>query len=157
TEIWQTASDSNVNQAYGWIGRYFDNACTGADPTVGVALGTQMPQAFASPHPTGVTLNNPQNYRFSTGDTAANERAGTEKIYRHLNSAEEMSPGQDPATDNSGSSIGAIAGSPAAAGSPLDFLERTALDAQVSSDTILKMISSSKNQAPYPNSGLAGN
>src|SRR5690349_12905964 len=36
TEIWQTASDSERFEKYGWLGRYFDNACAGADPTVGV-------------------------------------------------------------------------------------------------------------------------
>src|SRR5579883_3316929 len=30
TEIWQTASDSQQVQRYGWLGRYFDNACAGA-------------------------------------------------------------------------------------------------------------------------------
>ncbi len=36
TEIWQTASDSDKLEKYGWIGRYFDSCCSGADPTVGV-------------------------------------------------------------------------------------------------------------------------
>ena len=31
TEIWQTASDSNKFEKHGWIGRYFDHACKGAD------------------------------------------------------------------------------------------------------------------------------
>jgi uncharacterized protein (DUF1501 family) len=39
TEIWQTASDSDRNLSEGWLGRYFDNCCSGADPTVGVAIG----------------------------------------------------------------------------------------------------------------------
>ena len=46
TEIWQTASDSNRIEKYGWLGRYFDNACAGADPTVGVTIGSQLPEAF---------------------------------------------------------------------------------------------------------------
>ena len=48
TEIWQTASDSEKFEKYGWLGRYFDNACAGRDPTVGVNIGRQMPQAFAA-------------------------------------------------------------------------------------------------------------
>src|SRR5215472_13456353 len=39
TEIWQTASDSERIEAYGWLGRYFDNTCSGCDPTVGVSIG----------------------------------------------------------------------------------------------------------------------
>src|ERR1035437_648711 len=48
TEIWQTASDSDKNVSEGWLGRYFDSCCAGADPTVGVAIGEEMPQAFAA-------------------------------------------------------------------------------------------------------------
>src|SRR6202051_2045170 len=46
TEIWQTASDAQQNLTKGWIGRYFDSCCAGADPTVGVVLGEQLPGAF---------------------------------------------------------------------------------------------------------------
>src|ERR1035438_7591683 len=64
TEIWQTASDSGRFERYGWLGRYFDNTCMGCDPTIGVSIGRQMPQAFAAARPTGISLENPQNYRF---------------------------------------------------------------------------------------------
>src|SRR6185369_1255111 len=57
TEIWQTASDSDRNEAYGWIGRYFDSCCNGADPTVGVTIGNQLPQAFYAKAPKGICLN----------------------------------------------------------------------------------------------------
>ena len=43
TEIWQTASDADQIEKYGWLGRYFDNACAGADPAVGVTIGSQLP------------------------------------------------------------------------------------------------------------------
>jgi uncharacterized protein (DUF1501 family) len=46
TEIWQTASDAHQNLTKGWIGRYSDNCCAGEDPTVGVVLGEQIPEAF---------------------------------------------------------------------------------------------------------------
>jgi len=39
TEIWQTASEADHTLSEGWLGRYFDNCCSGADPTVGVAIG----------------------------------------------------------------------------------------------------------------------
>ena len=51
TEIWQTASDADGNATEGWLGRYFDNCCAGADPTVGVSIGEEMPQAFARRSP----------------------------------------------------------------------------------------------------------
>ena len=64
TEIWQTASDSDKVEKYGWLGRYFDNCCAGADPTVGVTIGSQLPEAFFAKTPTGICFNNPQSYRF---------------------------------------------------------------------------------------------
>ncbi len=38
-DIWMTASASDRVENHGWIGRYFDHACSGADPTVGIAVG----------------------------------------------------------------------------------------------------------------------
>jgi uncharacterized protein (DUF1501 family) len=155
TEIWQTASDADKVEGYGWIGRYFDNACRGADPTVGVNIGRQMPQAFSAKTPTGISLDNPQSYRFIAGKPGANgEMNADEKSFRELNQ-----PGaDDPAastTENSGSSIGAIHGPTAHTGSVMDFLERTALDAEMSSDKILAITKRVESQATYPNSQLA--
>src|SRR5437764_13837280 len=64
TEIWQTASDADRNENEGWLGKYFDNCCAGADPTVGVAVGDQMPQAFVARTPTGVTFSKPEQFRW---------------------------------------------------------------------------------------------
>src|SRR5690242_8174789 len=44
TEIWQTASDADRTRSDGWLGRYFDNCCSGSDPTIGVAIGEETPQ-----------------------------------------------------------------------------------------------------------------
>jgi uncharacterized protein (DUF1501 family) len=149
TEIWQTASDSEKFEKYGWIGRYFDNACSGADPTVGVSVGRQMPQAFAARVPKGVSVDNPQNYRFIDSENGQ-EGKMMEQSYRELN-------GQT-ADENSGASIGSISGAPAPQkqhkGSVMDFLERTALDAQVSSDEIRAISARVDNKATYPGSQL---
>ncbi|HEX3720760.1 MAG TPA: DUF1501 domain-containing protein [Verrucomicrobiae bacterium] len=152
TEIWQTASDEDKVESYGWLGRYFDNACSGADPEVGVNIGRQTPQAFSAKTPTGISLENPQNYRFMAGRRMADgEMNGVEKSFRELNQ-----PAQDDGgADNPGATIGAISGSIAHHGSPLDFLERTALDAEVSSDKILAITRRVENQATYPTSQLA--
>jgi uncharacterized protein (DUF1501 family) len=147
TEIWQTASDSERFEKYGWIGRYFDNACAGSDPTVGVNIGRQMPQAFAAKTPKGVSVDNPQNYRFINSENGQDGQM-MEQSYRELNASEE----------NSGGSITAITG-PAQMqgqkrGSVMDFLERTALDAQVSSDEIRAISARVDNKATYPGSQL---
>ncbi len=148
TEIWQTASDSQTFEHYGWLGRYFDNACAGSDPTVGVNIGRQMPQAFAAKNPTGVSLENPQSYRFMSGERGNEDMTGTEESYRKLNQ------GETEMAENSGGTIGAINGSAHHSGSALDFLERTALDAQVSSDKILGIAGKVQNKATYPGSQL---
>jgi uncharacterized protein (DUF1501 family) len=149
TEIWQTASDPETFERYGWLGRYFDNACAGCEPTVGVSIGRQMPQAFAAHHPTGVSLDSPQNFRFMAGRARPAEAKETEASFRKLNQPDEEM------AENAGGTIGAIHGSIVQTGSPLDFLERTALDAQVSSDTIRAIASRNDNQAAYPQSQLA--
>jgi uncharacterized protein (DUF1501 family) len=147
TEIWQTASDADKNEAYGWIGRYFDNACKGADPTIGVNIGRQTPQAFSSPHPKGVSLDNPKNYRFVSSEHAKNgEMDAEERSYREMNGLQ--------VADFDAGSISSVHGSIKHTGSPLDFIERTALDAQVSSDKILAISRKVETKAKYPGSEL---
>ncbi len=150
TEIWQTASDSERFERYGWLGRYFDNTCSGCDPTLAISVGKQMPQAFSSKTPVGISLDNPQNYRFlPPGRASAAEKASEEESFRKLNqSDEEMA-------ENSGGTISAIHGAAPQTGSVLDFLERTALDAQISSDKIRAVAGRTENKAAYPASQLA--
>jgi uncharacterized protein (DUF1501 family) len=151
TEIWQTASDADKIEQYGWIGRYFDNACAGCDPTVGVTIGNQMPEAFFAKKPTGVCLNNPQNYRFVLGEhPKPGQMDLTEESYKKLNELDA-----NGADENSGGSIGMLAaGMPMQGGSAIDYIQRTALDAQVSSDEIRNISSRVQNQAVYPTSQL---
>jgi uncharacterized protein (DUF1501 family) len=148
TEIWQTASDAGEVAKYGWLGRYFDSECAGADPTVGVTIGSQLPQAFFAKHPKGVCFNNPQNYRFMSNGAA------TEESYKKLN---EVELADDGAGDmlNSGGSIAMLpAGMPMTGGKAVDFISRTALDAQHSSDQVRAIAAKVQNQAVYPQSQL---
>ncbi len=149
TEIWQTASDPDRPERYGWLGRYFDNACAGADPGVGISIGNQMPQSFMAKNQTGISLDNPQNYRFiPTERPRPGEMSSTEESFRKLNQPEEEM------AENSGGTIGAIHGPMEHTGSVLDFLERTALDAQISSDKIRAIAGRAGNGASYPGSQL---
>ncbi|MGH7937436.1 MAG: DUF1501 domain-containing protein, partial [Bryobacteraceae bacterium] len=150
TEIWQTASDSDRNESEGWIGRYFDNCCAGADPTVGVAIGAEMPEAFTARTPTGVVFSKPENFRFKSSDPQDESSSSEEYFYRQLNQGPEATiaaPG--------GGSIGAIPGATNSDLSAIDFLQRTALDAQMSSDKILEIARKSKTTVPYPPGRLA--
>jgi uncharacterized protein (DUF1501 family) len=154
TEIWQTASDSDKFDKYGWIGRYFDNDCGGADPTVGVAVEQQLPQSFFSKTLKGVCMTNPQNYRFMSGDHPhAGQADMVEASYEKLNDLTVTTA----ADENSGGSIGMLAtAKPMTGGRAVDFIERTALDAQVSSDQIRSIAARVQNQAQYPASQLGG-
>jgi len=140
TEIWQTASNAQTIERYGWIGRYFDNTCRGCDPTLGINVGRQMPQAFSAKNPVGVSLENPENYRFLDQDAASRQMEDHNLIL------EENS--------NSGGTIGSVDGLITPVGSPMDFLERTALDAQISSDKIRAVNQRITNKASYPASRL---
>lgn len=158
TEIWQTASDSDKIEKYGWVGRYFDNACAGADPAVGVVIGRQLPESFFAAKPKGICFDNPANYRFMANGTA------TEESYKKLNELEMSSalPDGGPGmasddTSNSGDSIGMLpAGLPMQGGKAVDFITRTALDAQQSSDEVRAIAARVQNQAVYPGSQLGG-
>jgi uncharacterized protein (DUF1501 family) len=148
TEIWQTASDSKRFEKYGWLGRYFDNACQGSDPTIGVNIGRQLPQAFAGPKPIGISLENPESYRLASSDTAdSGESASSMDFIRQMNAPADET--------DSGASIGSVSGKISSKLSPLDYLERTALDAQVSSEKILAISRKRTAQASYPASALA--
>ena len=78
TEIWHTASDANKFERHGWLGRYFDNACKGSDPTIGLSVGRQTPQAFTGPRPLGISLDNPETYKLAGSDAPEAIISGTE-------------------------------------------------------------------------------
>ena len=151
TEIWQTASDSEVISPYGWLGKYFDSCCKGADPTVGVAIGNQVPESFASENPTGVSFSRPEQYRFIDGDKTGDSQA----VYREMN---EPAPIMDPRMldENDGGSIGSLESAPPVnhRESTLQFLQRTALDAQMSSDKILSIAKKYPANVAYPHTPL---
>lgn len=148
TDIWQTASDADQFERQGWIGRYFDSCCAGEDPAVGVSVGRQSPLAFSARTPKGVTLSRPEQFRFmaeSAGDPAA-----TEAAFREMNAGETME------ADAAGASIQSLGGAGAmVGGDTMDYLRRTALDAQVSSDRILEITRRVRSSVTYPNSQLA--
>ena len=143
TEIWQTASDAQQTLTKGWIGRYFDNCCNGEDPTVGVALGEQLPEAFSAANPTGVAIGRPGNLGFDRENDPEEAR-----LFAGLN-------GLDPGS-MSGDSIGTLSGPNKSGMSALEYLQRTALDAQVSTDKIKKVLRGTKNEATYPKNQLGG-
>ncbi|MFT3992108.1 MAG: DUF1501 domain-containing protein [Luteolibacter sp.] len=148
TSIWETADPSNRSTT-GWLGRYFDNACGGSDPTIGISFNKTQPESFgATKHP-GICLNTPELYRWLY---SGGEKAQAEEFFASLNKPDDG--------ENSGASIampatgktGGVVGE-----SNLSFLERVALDARVSSDEILKIASKYKTTVRYEGTPLAKN
>jgi uncharacterized protein (DUF1501 family) len=153
TEIWQTASDADRNATEGWLGRYFDNCCAGADPTVGVAIGGEMPQAFAARNPTGVTFSRPEQFRWKSSEPNNGKMSQEEFFFRQLN--DPSSVDAPPAGAADGASIAALSGRNKTDVGTLDFLQRTALDAQLSSDKILAIARKYQSTVTYPQGQLA--
>ncbi len=151
TSIWETA-DTNNRTNTGWLGRYFDNACKGIDPTVGISFNKSTPEAFGAMRNSGVSLSSPELYRWIHG---GGDKAQAEEFFSELNQpmAAEETPSDGGSIDMpAGGKIGGVVGE-----SNLDFLERVALDAQVSSKKILEVASKHKTTVPYDGTPIARN
>jgi uncharacterized protein (DUF1501 family) len=142
TDIWESAQPDRDVVGSGWIGRYFDNACPGCDPHVGIAIGDSLPLAMQGEKTMPLSIQKPEAYRYQGRDRTN---------YEKLNAPTAM--GGDNLMLNTLAETTKyrkkIELTPA---SQLDFLERTAMDAQVSSDDILRMTSQHRaTNSNYPN------
>jgi len=126
-EIWQTASDADRVATKGWLGSYFDNACSGEDAAVGISLGRQLPQAFSG----------------DTGKGVASAVTGR-----------QQGNNEGPSMMEDGATITDFAGEGAVGGDVLDFLRRTDLDATVSSAKISEITNRIKIDREYPPTAL---
>lgn len=146
TEIWQTASDSDQTVSKGWLGRYFDNYCTGEGALAGVAVTPSLPQAFVGDAPSSINFASKKSLQ-RTGMSNGEGDDMMEEMFHTLNSPEDST--------TSGSSIQTVgAVSPDGGGSVLEFLERTAMDAQVGSEKITEVASRHETSIRFPGSGL---
>ncbi|MDP1580272.1 MAG: DUF1501 domain-containing protein [Candidatus Didemnitutus sp.] len=77
-EIWETASASEQFLSTGWLGRYFDNACSGLPEGTpyGVNISNEVPQSFLSEdaHPTFSIATNNRGSRGGRDNTALLEQ-----------------------------------------------------------------------------------
>jgi len=124
-DIWQSAQPQRESPASGWLGRYFDNACPGCDPHVGVALGQSLPLAMQGDKVLPLNLERPESYRYNGRDKTH---------YLRLNQG-QPAPGKDVITTEA---------------TQIDFLHRTAMDAQLSSDEILRVTRHHAAPVPFP-------
>jgi uncharacterized protein (DUF1501 family) len=152
TSIWETA-DPSTRSNTGWIGRYFDNACAGADPTVGMSFNKTQPESFGALKNSGVCLSSPELYRWIHG---GGQQAQAEEFFAQLNSPDADK--EEDAAPIDGASIGMSAGGKPGTvkgESNLAFLERVGMDARVSSKTILEIAAKYKSKITYEGTPLA--
>jgi len=139
TSVWETG-DPNAKSNTGWLGRYFDNACSGSDPTIGISLNKTQPEAFGAMKNPGVCLSTPELYRWIHG---GGEQAEAERFIESLNAPDDAVDGAsiaEPAVGRVGSIVGE---------SNLEFLERVAMDARVSSKKILEVAAKHRTKVRY--------
>jgi uncharacterized protein (DUF1501 family) len=149
-EIWHTGADDTKPRAIeGWLGRYFDAQCAGADPAkrsgeIGVSFGKVMPQAFRNRSNVGLAVNDPNTFQWNpSGDTATFAKI-QERVFEKINK---------PASGGSQmAGAGGISGNEPAT---IDFLRHTAMNAVVAGDSMRAILRQEKNKAQYPDSQLA--
>ena len=141
TDIWASAQPDREAVTSGWVGRYFDNACTGVDPHAGMSIGSSLPLAMQGERTVPLSIERPEAYRYQGRDRLA---------YEALNRAAATTrpsivlPNTMAETTRFRKKVEVT---PAA---QLDFLERTAMDAQVSSDQILRLAGNHRPVTTYP-------
>jgi uncharacterized protein (DUF1501 family) len=136
-DIWQSAEPDNGVPSNGWLGRYFDNTCTGVDPHIGVSMGEVLPLAMRGDRITPLSFERPDQYRYNGSDR---------KNFSELNNIDEAPPTTKPSIVRPQKKIV----QPASAQEQVDFLSRTAMDAQVSSDKILRITQNHNPPVAYP-------
>jgi uncharacterized protein (DUF1501 family) len=144
-DIWQSAQPDREVADSGWIGRYFDNTCPGCDPKVGLSIGETLPLAMQGVNVAPLSFEGAQSFQY---------RGNDKNHYLALNQAKQSKD----AGDITMIPIPQVAGqkpltSPA---SQLDFLHRTAMDAQLSSEQILRITRNHTAAGTYP-AGEFGN
>ena len=151
TSIWETADPSHRSNT-GWLGRYFDNQCQGSDPMIGVSLRKTQPESFGAERNSGISLSAPELYRWIHGGDQT-ERA--ESVFANLNApAMEMGDKLEEvlATGDSIHEVGAMGG--VLGEDNASYLERVALNAQVSSDEVIQLARKQNATSRYPGTQL---
>ena len=143
-DIWQSARPEQQIETSGWLGRYFDNTCSGCDPQVGIAMGQQLPLAMQGDRVMPLAFERPEAFRYNGPDRDRYQKLNLSAAAQPPTDAERLQKTQPrarvPQADRS-------AITPAG---ELDFLHRTAMDAQLSSDRILSIMKNYQGAGEYP-------
>jgi uncharacterized protein (DUF1501 family) len=150
-DIWQSGAPDKDVVTSGWIGRYFDNTCSGEDPHVGVSIGETMPLAMKGERVLPLSFDRPETYRYNGRDK--DHYLQLNEVDADAKAAMQQGGPTTPKPAAPSRGAGKMAITPA---SQLDFLHRTAMDAQLSSDDILRMTVGHAPSSAYPG-GAFGN
>jgi uncharacterized protein (DUF1501 family) len=137
-EIWHTGSTEKRKVNDGWLGRYLDAQCSGADPcppTAAVTIGTELPQALRTPDggSTGVVIEDPEAYVWKPSGRSSTQDARQQELFARQAKAGLLGEGPSPR---------------------IDFLRRTAVDAALSAEWVDTAVSQYRSGVTYPNSRL---
>jgi uncharacterized protein (DUF1501 family) len=140
-DIWQSGQPEREAPISGWLGRYFDNTCPGCDPKVGINIGDTLPLTLQGERVLPMSFGRPDAYRYHGMD---------QQDYLALNQSTDA-PAPAPAAPAVGRQKSSAPTAPiVTSDSQLDFLHRTAMDAQISSDDILRIVRNHHGTG-YPN------
>ncbi|MCA9245254.1 MAG: DUF1501 domain-containing protein [Phycisphaerales bacterium] len=116
-DVWHTA-DPDLKAHNGWLGRYFDSCCNGADPSPsdGVAIMSEAPLAMQGEKFMPLSFESPDALRWRSGER---DKAAAE-TFRKLNNLDGDKPLIEAADEDDLAS----------------YLQRAALQAQVGADEI---------------------
>ncbi|HEY2587481.1 MAG TPA: DUF1501 domain-containing protein [Tepidisphaeraceae bacterium] len=127
-DIWQSARPDQAIETSGWLGRYFDNTCHGEDPQVGIAMGEQLPLAMMGEKVMPLAFERPEAFRYNGPDRARFLKLNAPPAKPASHATQD---GRTPAGE-------------------LDFLHRTAMDAQLASERILRITERFRSTQQYP-------
>jgi uncharacterized protein (DUF1501 family) len=137
TEIWQTADPVNIDST-GWLGRYFDAQCSGQDPIkseTAVSIGSLSPLTLNGDKFQPTSFQNPENFQWLAGAGWGKQQVALRNVYQKLNGINPPCP---------------LCSNPS-----LNFLQRTALDAELSGRDIRAATEDHQNAVSYPDSPFA--
>lgn len=173
TDIWQTAEPDAVGRT-GWLGRYFDNTCCGADPGPGakaaaaakpadpsaaIALTGEPPSSLLGRQYIPITFRRPE-------ELTHQESSRSDKLKAAFNRLNDVDPREAAMMDGNAEADGKVAKVPqiplgttgsltAGQSQPAndqasEFIQRSALNARVYAETIRKSTQTVQNKATYP-------
>ena len=150
-DIWQSAEPTKEVVTTGWLGRYFDSTCNGEDPHVGVSISDQMPLSMKGDKIMPLSFERPDSYRYRGPDLANYQklnRGADDGASASVSDNDEASNTAKPAVQRPGVKPAVHTYTEQ---QQTDFLRRTAMDAQVSSDRLAKITGNFQPTGQYPN------